>query len=145
MLGCFDRRSGPLVGCLAAGLGLALTACGTNVPELMKRDGNLFWEANFLLEEAAEADVDVDPALYQAEAEKITACSFLTDEVTEQVYEGEPGFIEEVLMGAGDLLVRVVPVTQVEDCAAAVDAYGSELERLRHRLGPRMTAEEHAQ
>ena len=144
MLGLIGRRSGPLAGCLVAGIAFVVAGCGTDVPALMKRDGDLFWEANFLLEEAAEAQVEVDPALYRAEADKITACDFLTEAMTEQIHEGEPDFVDNVLLGAGDLLARILPIADIEHCASAVDTYGSELDRLRYRLGLRMTAEEPA-
>ena len=113
---------------------LATAGCGTDVPVLLERDSALFWDSTFLLEEAAEAHVDVGPTLYQTEADKIIACEPLTEQMSEQVESGAPGFFDSMGNDLGRLVAVLVPVEPVETCAEAVQAYSEELDVLRMRI-----------
>ena len=119
---------------LAVAVCLATAGCGTDVPVLLEQDSALFWESTFLLEEAAEARVDVGPTLYQTEADKIVACQPLTEAMSAQMESGEPGFFASMGNDLGHLAAVLIPIEPVEACADAVQAYSAELDVLRMRI-----------
>ena len=122
-------------------LGVPLSGCGTNVPQLLAQDSALYWEADEFLASVEDMNLGLEDAVNRAEQEKIQACKKLYKAVkiriVRELHEGPLPFGEKFLYDAKLLLALLMPLGSVERCRAAVELYEQEYVRLRDALPPR--------
>jgi hypothetical protein len=116
-----------------AGLSLALTSCGTNLPWLVARDSRLMAVADRAVSAAEPLGTGLEQPVYDAETVKNDACKFIYDEMSERMGR-RPRFAERFRSDVSTLFVLLVPVSKVERCAQAFDAYHASVIALEHRL-----------
>ncbi len=109
---------------------LALAGCGTNVKQLVERNGALTREADWLL---AEDDSGQARLFYDAEADRGQACAEIDRATMRRFEDREFTFMEGFLSDLAQVAVLVVPIGPVEACAAAQTRYEEAVVRLRHR------------
>jgi hypothetical protein len=119
-----------------AALALALTSCGTNLPWLMAEDSHLVTEADGAVSAAERLGTGLEQPVYAAEATKNEACQFIYDEVNQHIGR-KPRFAEQFRSDLSTLIVLLVPVSDVERCARAFDAYRASVVALEQRLAAR--------
>ncbi len=118
-----------------------LVACGTNVRDLLSEEAELTWQANSAIAAAEQQDPTlVAPVLVAeveaAEAAKVEACAPVNDALQERMRgaEEEPDFTEEIYSDIEDLMVRMFPIGEIEDCADAHEDYRESVNALQGRL-----------
>lgn len=117
----------PLLACAA------LPGCGTNVQWLLTEEGRLTSEADRLATAAEPLGTGVEEKVYVAEDAKLEACRFLTEATVERM-QREPSFGEQFVSDLTSVVVLMVPIGPVEDCAAAIRAYGGSVAQLEREL-----------
>lgn len=132
-------RSWPAALSGAFGL-LALTACGTDVQWLLKRDSKLVAEADEAATAAEALDPDLATPLYDAEDVKREACQSIYASISE-LMQRRPSFGEQLASDLGLFVAYVVPFEEIERCAEAQAAYGEAVEELKMRLASRQGSE----
>lgn len=111
----------------------ALPGCGTNVHWLLSEEGRLTEKADRLVTAAEPLGAGMEEGVYKAEDAKLEACRFLTEATVERMQQ-EPTFGEQFVSDLSSVVVLLVPVGPVEDCADALHAYGSSIAELEHDL-----------
>ena len=111
----------------------ALPGCGTNVQWLLSEEGRLTSEADRLATAAEPLGTGVEDRVYDAEDAKLEACRFLT-EATVQRMQQEPTFGEQFVSDLSTVVVLLVPIAPVEDCADALQSYGNTIAELEQQL-----------
>lgn len=127
---------------------LALPGCGTNVPALLEADSELAWEAEDLMAEAEQRRLLELGSYQEAHATKEDLCEPLYNRAQTRIDDGMSGQDLTVterfwsdLMIVGAL---IIPVSSVEQCAAAFDRYQSAHASLFDRVqNPDGTSIEH--
>jgi len=122
----------------AALCAVSLTACGTDVPWLLKRDSLLVGRADKIATQAEAIDPDLTTAMYDAEDAKRAACQTLYASVTELMRRPQT-FGEELYSDLGQFIAYFIPIDELERCAAAQDAYADTVEDLRVRIADKGT------
>lgn len=116
-------------------LSLAVAGCGTDVMSLLREESKITWDAHAAAYTASELDLGLEKPIYDAEFAKMAACQQVDQSVTEYIANfGKLSFAEQFKSDLTRLLVFVLPVTQVEDCADAYKAYVHEYLTLSARL-----------
>src|SRR5215475_10082233 len=115
-----------LVSCLLGG-------CGTNVQWLLTEQGRLTPEADRLATAAEDLGTGIEQPVYDAEDRQRAACRFLTEAVVDGM-EQKPSFGEQFVSDLSAVLVLLVPVEPVENCAHSIDAYRASIAQLEDEL-----------
>jgi hypothetical protein len=124
------RLSVPLL--LLCGL---LAGCGTNVRWLLTEEGQLTPEADQLATAAEGLGTGIEKPLYDAEDRELAACRFLTEAAVEGMQEKEkPSFGEQFVSDLSAVVVLLVPIDPVENCADSINAYRDSIARLKLEL-----------
>jgi hypothetical protein len=118
---------------IALGAALALAGCGTNVPALMARDSHLVVEADRAIGVAENLGTGLEQPVYEAEATKGEACKFINDAVVDRMAR-DPSFGEQFTTDLSMFIVLLVPVSPVERCADAFEAYRDSVNALERQL-----------
>ncbi len=116
---------------LLALIGL-LAGCGTNVPWLIERSGDLTRQGDWLV---AAADGERAAAVYDAEAARLAACADIDPAVMRRFEGPSATFGEQFLSDLALLAVLIVLVGSVERCAEAQRRYQAAVEDLEGRIG----------
>ena len=118
-----------------------LAACGTNVRDLLSEEAELTWQATSAIAAAEQHDSAlVAPTLVAeveaAEAAKVEACAPVNSALQERMRGGEEDqdFTEELYSDLEDLMVRMFPIGEIEDCADAHEHYRESVLALQDRL-----------
>jgi len=118
---------------------LALSACGTDIHWLLKRDSTLVAKADEIAAAADAIDPELTTEMYDAEDAKRAACETIYQSVSEQMTR-RPSFGEELQSDVGLFVAYLVPIEEVERCARAQTDYGAAVERLERRVQGRAAA-----
>lgn len=110
-----------------------LAACGTNVRWLLTEQGELTPEADQLATAAESLGSGIEKPLYDAEDRQLATCRFLTEAAVEGMQE-KPSFGEQFVSDLSAVVVLLVPIEPVENCADAIDAYRDSIARLKLEL-----------
>lgn len=117
------------------GFCLLLTACGTDILDLVREDSRLTWDAHLLSLAAADLDHGIEDALYDAELEKIEVCAPLNTRVQEEILRRHrASFGKRFVSDLKRLFILIVPVGWIERCAQAHKAFERQFLDLRQRL-----------
>ncbi len=125
-------RTGPLTMFRALpllALAFLLTGCGTNVMWLLSEESRIMAEADPMVVSAEQAGNGLERPVYEAEDAKNAACGFLHHAVFDR-FARDPNFFEQFASDLSSAIVLIVPIAQVEDCAAAFAAYSAAVETL---------------
>ena len=117
----------------AAALCLMLAGCGTDIQWLLKRDSALVAKADAIAAAAESIDPGLTTEMYDAEDAKRAACEKIYQSVSEQMTK-RPSFGEELESDIGLFVADLVPIDEVERCAAAQAKYQAAVERLQSRV-----------
>lgn len=129
-------RTGPLTMLRALpllALTFLLTGCGTNVMYLLSEESRIMAEADPLVVSAEQAGNGLEMPVYEAEDAKNRACDFLHSAVFDRL-QRDPGFFEQFVSDLSSAVVLIVPIAQVEDCAAAFEAYSAAVDNLANSM-----------
>jgi hypothetical protein len=123
----------------AAAACLALSACGTDIQWLLKRDSALVAKADEIAAAAEAIDPELTTEMYDAEDAKRAACETIYQSISEQMTR-RPSFGEELESDVGLFIAYFVPIDEVERCARAQVDYRAAVERLQGRMQGRAAA-----
>ena len=110
-----------------------LAGCGTDIQGLLKRDSTLVAKADEIAAAAEAIDPELTTEMYDAEDAKREACQRIYQSISEQMTQ-QPSFGDELEADVGLFVAYVVPIAEVERCAAAQDDYRAAVERLQKRV-----------
>ncbi len=127
-----------LVGTGALACALLLAGCGTSIKGLLSKQGQTFWEAEQLVENADAQGSEQVAAVLEAEEVKVEQCERIDGAVTERMQRDTLPFSEQLWSDLTLLVSLMVPIPVVERCAAAHDDYYRALERLRESQPPQV-------
>ncbi len=119
---------------IVVALSLLLADCGTDVKRLLDDESRSFWRAERIVTTAEELGLGLENPVFAAESEKLKACGPINDATRERLYEGGWSLVEHFWSDLTQLIVRIVPVESVEECAEAHERYNREVENLREGL-----------
>lgn len=112
---------------------VALSACGTDVVWLLKRDSRLVAEGDKAATAAEAIDPELTTPLYDAEDVKRDACQLIYASVSE-LMQRQPSYGEQLMSDLGRFFAFFFPIEEIERCARAQAAYGDAIDKLNQRL-----------
>ncbi len=131
-------RAGVRLSVWAGVLCLVLSACGTDMKQLLREDTEMTWKTMALDDAMDEAGIDPDAEFLDAENEKQRACQEVYEHVQRRVLyaaqHGDAPFFIQMGRDLGRLIARLVPIGAIEDCAAAFDRYRAAMARMEKQV-----------
>jgi hypothetical protein len=112
---------------------MLLSGCGTNVLYILSEESRLLLEADPMVRSSEELANGLELPVYAAEESKDQACEFLHAAVRDRM-QRDPGFGEQFVSDLSSAVALIFPISQVERCAEALEAYSGAVAALSRNI-----------